>query len=243
MKRISVALTVTLLAILFCPGCANQVAPDTSSSNNATSASSVEAETSVAVSSSAAETPTAVSSSTIETPGEETTGEASASSDSADTAPAEEIIEPAAQSERGSLEGSSPEGGSQEAGSQEAGSQEAAILLIDCNGTTLTASFAETEAARALAEQLSESPIQVSLHEYGGFEKIGSLPNSLPTSDEQMSTQTGDIVLYQGNQISFFYSANSWSYTRLGHVDGMSSDELFNALGGLKQTEVTLSLG
>ncbi len=48
-----------------------------------------------------------------------------------------------------------------------------------------------------------------------GFEKVGALGQSLPTSNRQTTTQAGDIVLYQGNQIVLFYGSNSWSYTPL----------------------------
>ena len=58
-------------------------------------------------------------------------------------------------------------------------------------------------------------PLTLSLHEYGGFEKVGPLGQSLPTEDRQITTRSGDIVLYQGNQLVLFYGSNSWSYTKL----------------------------
>ena len=54
---------------------------------------------------------------------------------------------------------------------------------------------------------------------YGGFEQVGSLPQSFSRSDVQMTTQPGDIVLYSGNQLVIFFGSNSWSYTRLGHIE------------------------
>ena len=54
-----------------------------------------------------------------------------------------------------------------------------------------------------------------------------------------MTTQPGDIVLYSGNQLVIFFGSNSWSYTRLGHIDGLSTDEL-TAL--LDQDTVTFEL-
>ncbi|HIT59831.1 MAG TPA: hypothetical protein IAC33_01005 [Candidatus Fimousia stercorigallinarum] len=76
---------------------------------------------------------------------------------------------------------------------------------------------------------MRESPITIRMSDYGGFEKVGSLGESLPTSDRQTTTEEGDIVLYSGNQIVIFYGANSWSYTRLGHVDDLDGWE--EALG------------
>ena len=61
---------------------------------------------------------------------------------------------------------------------------------------------------------------------YGGFEQVGSLPQSFSRSDAQMTTQPGDIVLYSGNQLVVFFGSNSWSYTKLGHISGLSADEL-----------------
>jgi hypothetical protein len=38
-------------------------------------------------------------------------------------------------------------------------------------------------------------------------------------------------MLYQGNQITIFYNGNSWSYTPLGKVDGVTQAELKKILG------------
>ena len=39
------------------------------------------------------------------------------------------------------------------------------------------------------------------------------------------------IVLYSGSQIVVFYGTNSWAYTRLGRIDGLSGSELEDLLG------------
>lgn len=46
-----------------------------------------------------------------------------------------------------------------------------------------------------------------------------------------MTTEPGDIVLYSGNQIVLFFGSNFWSYTKLGHMDGLSGEELSELLG------------
>lgn len=61
----------------------------------------------------------------------------------------------------------------------------------------------------------------------------------MPTDNRQITTQSGDIVLYQGNQIVLFYGANTWSYTQIGHVNDLSGWQ--EALGGGDVT-ITLSL-
>ena len=56
-------------------------------------------------------------------------------------------------------------------------------------------------------------------------------------SDENINTEPGDIVLYQGDKVSLFYGSHSWSYTKLGKIDNISSNELKEVLG---QGNVTL---
>ena len=51
-------------------------------------------------------------------------------------------------------------------------------------------------------KELKKENITVNASEYGGFEKVGDLGFSLPTSDENIGTNPGDIVLYQGDKIS-----------------------------------------
>ena len=68
--------------------------------------------------------------------------------------------------------------------------------------------------------------IEVFASRYGGFEQVGSLPQSFSRSDAQMTTQPGDIVLYSGNQLVIFFGSNSWRYTRRGHIEGLFTDEL-----------------
>lgn len=104
-------------------------------------------------------------------------------------------------------------------------------LAINVGDTQLVATLADTDAAQALAEQLQVGPVTVSLHAYGGFEKVGPLPWSLPTSDEQVTAQPGDVMLYQGNQITVLTGANNWAYTPLGRIEGATSESLIEALG------------
>jgi hypothetical protein len=66
---------------------------------------------------------------------------------------------------------------------------------------------------------------------YGGFEQVGSIGQRLPRNDSQTTTQSGDIVLYAGDQIVVFYGSNSWAYTRLGHVTNKSDEEMAQLLG------------
>ncbi len=112
-------------------------------------------------------------------------------------------------------------------------------MNVQVGGSTFTATLEENEAVDALVDMMEQSPVTIQMSDYSGFEKVGPLGTSLPTSNQQTTTQAGDIVLYQGNQIVMFYGSNSWSYTRLGHIDDLTGWE--EALGSGDVT-VTFSL-
>ena len=97
----------------------------------------------------------------------------------------------------------------------------------------------ENAVVSALVEMMRESPVVLQMSDYSGFEKVGPLGTSLPADNSQTTTHAGDIVLYNGNQIVIFYGSNSWSYTRLGHIDDLTGWE--EALGNGDVT-VTFSL-
>lgn len=104
---------------------------------------------------------------------------------------------------------------------------------------TFSAVFADNSGAQSFKELLSDGDLTIEMSDYGSFEKVGSLGQSLPTENIQITTQAGDIVLYQGNQIVIFYGSNSWSYTRLGRIDDLDGWE--EALGN-GAVSVTFSL-
>lgn len=112
-------------------------------------------------------------------------------------------------------------------------------MNVNVNGSDFTATLEQNTAVDSLVEMLRDGPLTLELSDYSGFEKVGPLETSLPTSNQQTTTQAGDIVLYQGNQIVMFYGSNSWSYTRLGHIDDLTGWE--EALGSGDVT-VTFSL-
>ncbi|MDR1530682.1 MAG: NAD(P)H-dependent oxidoreductase [Clostridiales bacterium] len=118
---------------------------------------------------------------------------------------------------------------------------EAPKLKITVGGKTFTATMEDNFSAKALMELLSENPLTIQMEDYGGFEKTGPLGKSLPTNDEQISTTAGDLILYQGNQLVIFYGTNSWNYTRLGKIEGVTANELKEAFG-IGNAAVTLSI-
>lgn len=96
----------------------------------------------------------------------------------------------------------------------------------------------DNESVEALKDIVKENDLQISMSMYGGFEQVGAIGADLPRSDEQTTTDAGDIVLYAGDQIVVFYGSNAWAYTRLGHVD-LPREEMAGLLG---QGDVTIAL-
>lgn len=116
-------------------------------------------------------------------------------------------------------------------------------MYITIDGKTLPVQLVDNAATQTLVAALQEDDITYEARDYGGFEKVGSLGRSLPTSDAQMTTQAGDVILYSGNQIVLFYGSNSWSYTRLGRMEYSSQAELESFLkAGRGNITVKLSL-
>ena len=105
-------------------------------------------------------------------------------------------------------------------------------LSIQVNNTTMTIELTDTDAAREFASKVSQGDIVVNLRPYGGFEQVGELPWTLPRSDRQVTTEAGDVMLYQGDQIAIFHDSNSWSYTPLGKIVGYDADTLGWVHGG-----------
>lgn len=117
--------------------------------------------------------------------------------------------------------------------------KEANKMVLKIGDSNFTATLEDNEAVKALTEMMNEAPIIIEMSDYSGFEKVGSLGTSLPTDNKQTTTEVGDIVLYNGNQIVIFYGSNSWSYTKLGKIDDLTGWE--DALGSGDVT-VTFSL-
>ena len=113
-------------------------------------------------------------------------------------------------------------------------------IYITIGGQPQSITLADNAATRALVGKL---PVTVTLNSSGGFEIWGALGFSLPTSDQHFTAQPGDVVLYNGSNICLFYDSNSWSYTRLGKIDGLSESQLRTFLkAGESNISVTLSL-
>ena len=104
-------------------------------------------------------------------------------------------------------------------------------IFIRINSKVLEVELEDNLATKELRDILKNRDVVIEAREYGGFEKVGNLGFTLSKEDTNITTSAGDIVLYQGNQISIFYNSNSWSYTKLGKIKDTSNEELKNILG------------
>ena len=115
------------------------------------------------------------------------------------------------------------------------------MLYLTIGDTTLAATLSDNSSAQALRDRLAAAPVTISMGDYGNMEKVGSLGVDLPRNDEAVTTEAGDLILYQGNQFVIYYAPNSWDFTRLGKIKDVTARELKELLGD-GGVSVTLSL-
>lgn len=114
-------------------------------------------------------------------------------------------------------------------------------IQISFGEFTFTAIPASNPSAQAFLTLLEDGPVTVQMRDYANMEKVGPLGTDLPRSDKTITTQPGDIILYQGNQITIYYDTNTWSFTKLAQIENTTGEELYQALGS-GDVEVTFSL-
>ncbi len=119
---------------------------------------------------------------------------------------------------------------------------EEAFLIIKANGHTFIARFEDNSSARALKDKLMTGPVEIEMHDYGNFEKVGALPWTLPRNDISITTVPGDVILYQGDNLTIYYDENTWTFTRVARIEGVTREGLLNAFGEGNVT-VTIALG
>ena len=102
--------------------------------------------------------------------------------------------------------------------------EENMTLKIDNNTIDVT-----WENNQSVEELNSLGSLTINMHRYGGFEQVGPIGQTITSNDTHITTNPGDIVLYSSNHIVIFYGSNSWSYTKLGHIN-MGEDELTRLL-------------
>ena len=106
-----------------------------------------------------------------------------------------------------------------------------AFLTVVAGDRAFTVDLEDNTSARAFFEKLRSDPLTVEMHDYGNFEKVGELPWELPKNDGEITTEPGDLILYQGNQITIYYAENTWQFTRLGRLRA-TEEEILETFGG-----------
>ncbi|MDE7445779.1 MAG: hypothetical protein K2N15_08790 [Lachnospiraceae bacterium] len=113
-------------------------------------------------------------------------------------------------------------------------------MKVQIGDTIFTATLADNSSVDALKELMADGPLTLNMSDYANMEKGADLGVILPQNNEQMNTQAGDIILYQGRTFAIYYGTNSWSLTPIGKIDNVDAEELKEVLGTGDVT-VTLS--
>lgn len=114
-------------------------------------------------------------------------------------------------------------------------------LTLSVDGTPLRVKWENNSSVSALKELAADGNLTIKAHQYGGFEQVGSLPQRIESNDVHMTAEPGDIMLYSSNSVVVYYGTNTWSYTKLGHIENLSEAELQELLRGETVT-LTFSL-
>ena len=112
-------------------------------------------------------------------------------------------------------------------------------LTLKIDNQEVDVILSDNDSVEAL-KNLAKDELSIDMSKYGGFEQVGFIGSALPSVDTRITTNPGDIVLYSSNQIVIFYKSNTWSYTKLGHIN-LSKSELTDLLGD-EDIVITLNL-
>ena len=105
---------------------------------------------------------------------------------------------------------------------EETAGEEENALKITVGDEELSATFEDNSSAEGFKELLAQGPLTVEMEDYGGFEKVGPLGTTLERNDARITTEPGDVILYQGDQVTIYYGTNTWNFTRLARINDPS---------------------
>lgn len=114
-------------------------------------------------------------------------------------------------------------------------------MYLEVNNHIFEVELENNATTNELIKLLSVNPITYKAHDFGGFEKVGELGFKLPSNDKKVTTQPGDLVLYNDNQICIFFASNTWDYTYLGKIKDFDNYQLQDYFGN-GNVSITLSL-
>ena len=119
-----------------------------------------------------------------------------------------------------------------------ASDDEKEYMKLYFNDTEIPVIWEDNQTVQELMEEAGKGDIVVQMSMYSDNEQVGSLEKSYTKNDEQITTHSGDIVLYSGDKIVAFYGSNSWAYTRLGKMNLPEGD----VTGLLSNGDITLKI-
>lgn len=111
-------------------------------------------------------------------------------------------------------------------------------LQMTINNQEIIVKWENNTSVAALKEIVKTQPLVIETSRYGGFEQVGSLGQSIKSSDQRQTTEIGDIMLYASINITIFFGSNTWSYTKLGHIENLSDAEIKTLLNVTKTTMI-----
>lgn len=114
-------------------------------------------------------------------------------------------------------------------------------IYLNANGKTVSAVLEDNAAADALKAMLRKGRLTLSMSDNGGFEKVGYLPHSLPSTPVRLKAMSGDVMLYLDNVLCVFYGHNTWAYTKIATIVKNDLPKLKECLKG-GALQLTLSL-
>lgn len=127
-------------------------------------------------------------------------------------------------------------------GGDENNNREVSEMYVTVNGNKLKVTLENNSSTAALIELLRQGDIVYTAHG-NNFEIYGDIGHALPTNNTQITSQAGDVLLWAGSNICIFFGNNSYSYTRIGKIEGYTAGQLKTMLGGGSgSVQVTISL-
>lgn len=95
-------------------------------------------------------------------------------------------------------------------------------MKLTINDHAIEVKWEENESVSRLKE-LAKDGLTIQGEGNGGFEQVAALPESIPSNDVHQEAVSGDIMLYVGRYLCFFYGENAWAYTKIGHMEEEAS--------------------
>ena len=96
------------------------------------------------------------------------------------------------------------------------------ILLID--NVEVEIEWENNNSVNDLKE-LANNNLIINMSNSGGFEQYGPIGKGITSNDSRITANYGDVILYSSSYLCIMYGSNTWSYTKVGHIN-MSQSEL-----------------